>query len=256
MSSPARSFAEYSTRYERIAMTRSEKGVLELRLHTEGKSLLWGDTAHTELPYCFADVAADPDNRVVILTGCDGDFICRIDESWLGPMNPVKWEKIFHHGKRLLQNLLDIEVPVIAAVDGRATVHSELAIMSNIVLASTRAVFADAPHFPRGTVSGDGVHIAWPHVLGPTRGSYFLLTGERLCAVRALQLGVVNEVVEPEQLLPRAHEIAQRLALQADTTLRYTRQALTLHYKRLLLDGHAHGLALEGLGAYSTWPQG
>ena len=250
----ARTFEEYAERYRHVAMSRDGQGVLELRLHSDGGPLIWGDGPHTELPYCFADVAADPGNRVVILTGAGGEFIRRIDDSWRGEMTPAKWDKIYRHGRLLLQNLLDIEAPMIAAVDGKATVHAELAVLCDIVLASDRAVFADAPHFPYGTVAGDGVHVVWPLLLGPNRGRYFVLTGQRLGAAEALELGVVNEVLAPEALLDRARALAGELARQPDTTLRYTRQALTLSLKRALFDGLAFGLAVEGLGAYASWP--
>lgn len=250
----AREFDEYADRYDHVAMTRDVDGVLELTLHTGGGPLVWGDGPHTELPYCFADVAADPANRVVIVTGCGGDFIGRLDDSWVGAMNPAKWDKIFRHGRRLLEDLLAIEAPVIAAVDGRATVHAELAVLSDIVLASDRAVFADAPHFRFGTVPGDGVHLVWPMLLGANRGRYFLLTGQRLSAPEAERLGVVSEVLAPDALLPRARALAAELAAQPDVVLRYTRQAVTLPIRRLLFDGLAHGLALEGLGGYASWP--
>ena len=97
---------------------------------------MWGDAPHTELGYCFADVGADPDNRVIILTGTGPNFIAELDDSWVGTMTPDKWSKIYYHGRRLLLNLLDIEVPVIAAVNGPATVHAELALLSDIVLSS------------------------------------------------------------------------------------------------------------------------
>jgi enoyl-CoA hydratase/carnithine racemase len=251
-----RDFEEYGGRYDHVAMARDERGVLEIRLHTDDGPLVWGDGPHTELAHCFADVAADPANRVVILTGTGGEFIARIDDSWVGRVTPAKWDKIYFHGRKLLENLLAIEAPVIAAVDGRATVHAELAVLSDIVLASDRAVFADAPHFRFGTVPGDGVHLIWPLLLGPNRGRYFLLTGQRLSAAEAERLGVVNEVLASDALLDRAHELAGWLAGQPDTTLRYTRQALTLQWRRALFDGLAHGLALEGLGAYASWPTG
>ena len=63
-----RSFDEYSTAYEHVAMRR-EDGILELTLHSEGGSLHWGSAPHTELGYCFADVGSDPENRIIILTG-------------------------------------------------------------------------------------------------------------------------------------------------------------------------------------------
>ena len=75
------------------------------------------------------------------------------------------------------------------------------------------------------------------------------MTGQRLSADEAAKLGVVNEVVGPEQLMPRAIELAHRLAKLPDLTLRYSRLALTQRLKRLLEEGIGYGLALEGLGA-------
>jgi enoyl-CoA hydratase/carnithine racemase len=248
-------FEDYRDRYEHVAMRR-DGGVLELRLHSQGGPLVWGDSPHTELGHCFADVAGDPENKVVILTGTGDEFIARLDDSWVGAMTPETWDRIYFHGKRLLTSLLDIEVPVIAAVNGRASVHAELAVLSDIVLAADTAVFSDAPHFRFGTVPSDGVHVIWPLLLGPNRGRYFLLTGQRIDAGEALRLGVVAEVLPADELLARAWDLARELARQPVTTLRYTRVALTQELKRHILDGVGYGLALEGLGAYASWPTG
>lgn len=246
---------DYATRYAHAVLTRDDAGVLEVRLHRDGGPLVWGAPPHTELGYLFADVAADPDNRVVIITGTGDRFLADLDDSWVGEMTPEKWNVIYNHGRRLLQRLLDIEVPVIAAVNGPATVHAELAVLADIVLCAEHTYFADAPHFRFGTVPGDGVHVVWPFLLGPNRGRYFLLTGERLPADEAKRLGVVSEVLAADALLPRARELAARLARQPTTTLRYTRDALVQPLRRALLDGVASGLALEGLGAHASWPQ-
>jgi enoyl-CoA hydratase/carnithine racemase len=246
-------FERYSNAYEHVSMVRSN-GVIEVTLHSGGGSLVWGDGPHTELGYCFADIGADPDNRVVILTGAGDDFIAALDDSWVGPMTPDKWSKIYFHGRRLLLNLLEIEVPVIAAVNGPATVHAELALLSDVVLAAEHAVFADAPHFRFGTVPGDGVHLAWQALLGPTRGRYFLLTGQRLSSADALNLGIVNEVLPADRLLDRARELAGHIARQPPNVLRYTRNTLLSQLKRDMLAALDHGLAMEGLGAYESWP--
>jgi enoyl-CoA hydratase/carnithine racemase len=248
--------ATYMSRYDHVAMQRDEHGLLEVRLHTGDGPLVWGDGPHTELPYAFSDIGADPENRVVLLTGTGDRFIADLDRSWIGGMTPAKWDKIYTNGRRLLQRLLEIPVPVIAAVNGPATVHAELAVLSDIVLASESCYFRDAPHFRYGTVPGDGVHIVWPLLLGINRGRYFMLTGQRLNAAEALDLGVVGEVLPGDSLLPRARELGLELARQPDTTLRYTRDVMTQRLKRLLLDDLAYGLALEGLGAYSSWPTG
>ncbi len=249
-------FADYSTRYEHAVLTRDEHGVLEVRLHRDGGPLVWGAAPHTELGYLWSDIGADPDNRVVIITGTGDRFIADLDASWVGEMTPEKWNTIYNHGRRLLQRLLEIEVPVIGAVNGPATVHAEIAVLSDIVLCTDHTYFSDAPHFRYGTVPGDGVHVIWPMLLGANRGRYFLLTGQRIDAQQALDLGVVSEVLAPDALLPRAHELARKLVRQPATTLRYTRDAVTHPIKRALLDNLAYGLALEGMGAHASWPTG
>lgn len=244
---------DYIESYEHVRLRRDD-GVLEMRLHTNGGSLVWGDGPHTELGSCFEDVGRDPENRVVILTGADQRFISAVDESWVGPMSPRKWDKIYFNGKRLLTNLLAIEVPVIAAVNGPARVHAELAVLSDITLAADSADFQDIAHFRNGIVPGDGASAIWQLLLGPNRGRYFMLTGQRISADLALELGVVNEVLPDDKLLNRAWEIARQLAQHSDTTLRYTRVVMTQTLKEMLLHQLGPGLALEGLNAYETWP--
>ncbi len=98
------------------------------------------------------------------------------------------------------------------------------------------------------------MHVVWPLLLGMNRARHFLLTGRRLSAQEALDLGVVAEIHPPEQLLARAHDLARELLRQPAITLRYTRVAMTQQIKRLMLDHLGPGLALEGLGAINHWP--
>jgi enoyl-CoA hydratase/carnithine racemase len=238
---------EYANKYENIHIER-RNGVLEMRFHSNGDSLKWCEPIHRDLGYAFTDVASDVENKVVLMTGTGDDFCADLET--LPPLpTPRGWDKIYWEGKRVLMNLMDIEVPVISAVNGPARIHVEFPLVADIVLASETAVFQDAPHFPTGTVPGDGVNIIFPLLMGETRGKYFLLTGQELSATEAQALGLVNEVLPKDKLADRAWELAEQLAQKPLLTLRYTRVLLNFRLKRMLQEMLGYGLALEGLGA-------
>jgi enoyl-CoA hydratase/carnithine racemase len=242
---------EYASKYQCIRFAR-EGGVLEMTLHTRGGEALWGTSKaslHAELGHAFRDIAQDYDNKVVLLTGTGATFCADSDaqERFPEPGLREMWARIHDEGVALLTNLLAVPVPMIAAVNGPALIHAEIAVLCDIVLAASHAEFADLAHVPGGAVPGDGVHTVWPMLLGPNRGRYFLLTGERIGAEEARRLGVVGEVLEPDALLPRARELASQLAAKPALMLRHTRAVLTRELRRRMADELGFGLAHEGL---------
>ena len=242
-------FEDYSNKYQSIRMERRD-GILQLTFHTNGEALQWGSTPHEEFPQAFRDIGSDPENRVVIMTGTGDAFSGPPGTPESAPKRaPKDWDKTYWEGKQLLTNLLDIEVPMISAINGPALRHSELPLLCDIVLAAEEAVFQDSGHFVSGLVPGDGMHVIYPLLLGLNRGRYFLLTGQTIDARQALELGLVSEVLPRTELLPRAWALAEQLAQQPQLVLRYTRVVLTQFLKRQMQDILGYGLALEGLGS-------
>lgn len=254
---------EYANRFKCVEVTRSEDGVLVVQLRNRGRSLVWGGLPHQELPELFAMIASDRENRVMVFTGSGEEFI-GLGEGGPNPLaqgriSPASWEQIIYEGNRLVHQMLEIDVPIICALNGPVTAHSELAVLCDIIIAAEHAYFQDAPHFPGGLVPGDSMQIVWPMLLGPNRGRYFLLTGQQIHAAEALQLGIVGEVLPADQVLARAMELAGELAKQNPLLLRHTRHVLTRPWKRAMAEDLHLGLALESiasLGARVRDPQG
>jgi enoyl-CoA hydratase/carnithine racemase len=240
---------QYVNKYEHARMERRD-GILLLTLHSNGGTLQWGSGPHSELPQVFNDIGSDPENRVVIMTGVGDGFTGPRGTPDSRPRRtPAEWDATYWEGKRLLMNLLDIDVPMISAINGPALRHSELPLLCDIVLAAEEVEFQDSGHFVNGLIPGDGMHIVYPLLLGINRGRYFLLTGQSLSAQQALDLGVVNEVLPRDRLMDRAWELAEQLIQQSPLVLRYSRVLLTQNLKRQMHDLLGYGLALEGLGS-------
>src|SRR6201981_1062994 len=202
-------FDDYRDKYENVTMKR-ENGILEVVLHTRGGPLVFDGHVHEALVRAFRDIGDDPENHVVILTGTGDEFCAQITGDGFDFFTPSGYDKILREGTKILENILDIQVPMIAAINGPVTAHSEYALLCDIVIASEDAYFQDAPHAAFGIVPGDGLHILWPEVIGEIRGRYFLLTSQKLGAEQAKEYGAVNEVVPREALLTRAWELAQQ----------------------------------------------
>jgi enoyl-CoA hydratase/carnithine racemase len=242
--------ADYANKYQCARLERRD-GILEVTLHTEGGSLRWGFLPHGELPELFHEIGADRENRVVILTGTGAEFsgprASPATSSFPARPSIERIDRIHWEGRHLLMNLLNIEVPVVSAINGPAWRHSEIPLLCDIVLAADTAQFQDSAHFMSEVVPGDGMHIVYPLLLGINRGRYFLLTGQTLDAAEAHRLGLVAEVLAPERVLPRAWQLAEDLTRKPTLLLRYTRLLFTEYLRRQMHELLGYGLAMESL---------
>ncbi|HTZ78180.1 MAG TPA: enoyl-CoA hydratase/isomerase family protein [Stellaceae bacterium] len=242
-------FDRYRDGFPNARLARSASGVLEVALHTNGGVLVFDGHTHEQFVDLFHEIGSDPDNRAVILTGSGDAFMESISPDGFDFFTPQGYDKIYREGKKVLMNILDIEVPMISAVNGPVRLHSEYILLTDIVLATPSTVFQDKPHFEFGIVPGDGVHLLWQEVIGSIRGRYFILTRQELDAETAREWGAVNEIVPADRLLARAREIAEGIARLPPLTSRYTRIALTQKLRRVIDEGVGYGLALEGISA-------
>ena len=212
-------FDAYRDSFPNARLTRSKTGVLEVALHTNDGTLAFNGYTHEQFIDLFHAIGSDRDNRVVILTGSGNAFMETISPEGFDFFTPRGYDKIYREGRKVLMNILDIEVPLIAAVNGPMRLHTEYILLADIVLATPSTVFQDKPHFELGVASGDGVHLLWQEAIGTIRGRYFILTRQELDAQTAKEWGAVNEIVPANKLLPRAREIAEGLAKLPSLTI-------------------------------------
>jgi len=178
---------------------------------------------HTELSQIFADIAQDQDTEVVLLTGKGRAFCAGGDIKWFQSMSPQQLDALFIEARKIIIDLLEVEQPIIAAVNGPATgLGATLALFSDVIIAAENAKIGD-PHVRMGVVAGDGGAVIWPWLVGAARAKEFLMTGDLLTAQEAERIGLINRVVPQDKLMSTALELATRLAKGPTKAIRWTK---------------------------------
>ena len=233
-----------------LRMERGADGVLVVTFNTRGGPFRFSAVEHAAFVDAFAAIGRDRDNKVVILTGAGGDWIADIDFASFGDVSdPDRWSRVHDEGTQVLENLLNIRVPVICAVEGRAWVHTEYCLTANVVVAGHGATFHDAPHFAGGIVPGDGIFTAWSYWAGPGRAQAWLLSPAPISAETARDWGVVAEVTAKGGAVARARELAAAWLRAPEVTRRDTRVHFVQPLKERIARETGYGLALEGASA-------
>jgi enoyl-CoA hydratase/carnithine racemase len=231
-------------------MNRDAQGVLVVSMHSDGGPLRFTAQDHTDFTEAFYRIAQDRDNQIVILTGAGGHFITDVDFATFGNVaDPETWAQVHDEGVQIIENIANIRVPMIAAVEGEANVHSEYALLANLIVAGESAVFNDLPHFAGGIVPGDGIFTTWSYRAGPGRAEAWLLDPKPLPAATARDWGVVAEVVTDGSALQRARELAALYLAKPAVTRRNTRIHFIQPLKERLVREVGYGLSLEGASA-------
>jgi len=236
---------DYS-RYTRLAIERRGK-VLIVAFDRPDALNAVDARMHTELSWIFADVAADAETEAVVLTGNGRAFSAGGDIGWFQRMTADELERLFAEGRKIILDLLEVEQPIIAAINGAATgLGATLALFSDVSFAAADAKIGD-PHVRVGVVAGDGGAVIWPWLVGAARAKEFLMTGDILPAAEAERIGLVNHVVPSDRVVDEALAFAERLANGPTKAIRWTKVSVNKILREttnLVLDT---SLALERL---------
>jgi len=185
------------------------------------------EALHRDLTALVAALKRESEARAVVLTGRGRAFSAGGDFAWFPQLRePGRMEALRRDAKQLIWDLLDVEVPIVAALNGHAMgLGATIALLCDVILMADSAMLGD-PHVRVGIVAGDGGTAIWPLAVGPARAKQYLLTGDPLSAAEAERIGLVNRVVPAAQLADEALQFAERLAAGAPLAVRYTKLAV------------------------------
>ncbi|MFN3258398.1 MAG: enoyl-CoA hydratase/isomerase family protein [Ilumatobacter sp.] len=201
---------------------------------------------HFEFAELFRLLKQEPEARAIVLTGSGRAFSAGGDMSWFPALRePDALHALRREAKQLIWDQLDVEVPIVCALNGPAVgLGASIALLCDVIVMADSAAIID-PHVQVGLVAGDGGAAIWPLLVGPLAAKRHLMLGEPLTADAALRLGVASSVCSADEVANEADRWAQRLAAQAPLALQGTKIAVNAQIKQALLTSFDLSTSLE-----------
>jgi enoyl-CoA hydratase len=222
--------------------------VVTLTLNNPDMRNAFLDEMHLAMREIWWELADDDSVRAVIVTGAGKAFSAGGDIPGFikSYESPDYRRKSLRGAKRLMEAQAEFPKPVIAAINGPAVgLGANVALMSDIVFIAESAFIADT-HVSIGLVCGDGGAVFWPLLMGLLRCKEYLLTGDRIPAAKAVELGLANYMVPDADLMTEARKMADKLAAQPRQAMQETKRALNLHLQDYILRAAPFALSAEG----------
>ena len=240
------------TRYQTLSITRrgAEGAVLDIQMRAQnGKLPTAGHEGHRELAEIWRDVAADDSVRCAVLRGEGLGFSGGGDLAMVQDMSTdfAVRTRIWKEARDLVYNLVNCDVPIVSALHGPAVGAGLVAgLLADVSIAARSAKIVDG-HTRLGVAAGDHAAMVWPLLCSMAKAKYHLLLCEPLSGEEAERIGLVSLVVDDDQLLPKAYEVADRLAAGSQSAIRWTKYALN-NWLRQAGPSFDASLALEFMG--------
>jgi enoyl-CoA hydratase len=230
-------------RYEAITIDKRTDGVVLATLDRPDRLNAVNAAMHGELARLTREADADPDVKVLVITGAGRAFCAGGD---FGPQPAGGGGMTLEEGRQIVDHLLECSKPVISAVNGYAMgLGATVALLADVVYAARSATFADT-HVVMGLGAGDGGQLIWPLLMGPNRAKYYLMTGDRLTATEAERLGLVNFVVDDGTVVDEALALAARLAAGPGLAISASKVAVNSYMRMLSSVVMPLSLSMEG----------
>jgi enoyl-CoA hydratase len=183
------------------------------------------DQVTFELHHFVASIGYREGLQVLILTGEGKAFVAGADIAEMKALDEARAYDFSRKGQINLQRFADLEMPLIAAVNGYALGGGcELALVCDFITASSKARFG-LPEVSLGLIPGFGGSQRIIRHCGLSNGLFMMLSGEMIDAFEARRMGLVQKVFEPEQLLPETIKIAEKIASNGPNAVKVAKKA-------------------------------
>src|SRR5216117_3966691 len=215
--------------YKELHVRRVEPGILEIVMCEEGGKLsVTTARMHAEMARIWLDVDRDPETRVAILRGAGKGFSAGGDLAMVEEMTRdfAVRARVWREAKDLVYNLINCSKMVVSAMHGPAVGAGLVAgLLADISIAAKNARLIDG-HTRLGVAAGDHAAIVWPLLCGMAKAKYYLLLCEQISGEEAERLCLISLCAPAAEVLPKAMDVADRLAQGSQLSIRWTKRAL------------------------------
>jgi enoyl-CoA hydratase/carnithine racemase len=239
--------------YQHLVIERKEDGILLITINRPEVLNATNKRLHWELSRVWLDVADDPDTRVVVVTGAGRAFSAGGDLDMIEAMagNPANIARAWKEAGDIVYNMINCDTPIISAINGVAVgAGLAVAIMADISIASESMRITDG-HLRLGVAAGDHAVAIWPLLCGMAKAKYYLMTADFIDGREAERIGLVSLCVPPAELMPKAMEVAQKLARGPQQALRFTKRSLN-NWLRVAGPAFDASLAMEMINFFGA----